>query len=228
MKKEITIQRLRNCRIFDGVSDIRLNEIVSLCSWQHLEPGQNASGRSQDKLFIVCQGKIRISALSQNGRELHITEFSQGDHFCVFDAIGASAVYLQAFALIPSVLACLTRNNFVKMIQEDSVLGRFLLQAQQAANERLIGRLVEMGTFKISGRLYSYLLELAEQAGVKDNLATLSPAPRHRDLAARIAASREEVSREMARLAKQGLIVSTRQSLVINDVAVLKMRLHAL
>lgn len=228
IQAEVSIRRLRNCRLFDGMDDLRLGEIVNLCSWQHLETGQNATGKSQDTFFIVCQGKMRISALSQNGRELHIADFSQGGHFGVVSVIGASAASLQAQALIPSVLACLTRANFVKLVQGEPVLGGFLLEAQQAATEHLISRLVELGTFRISGRLYSYLMELARQAGIENNRAVISPAPRHLQLAARVAASREEVSREMARLAKQGLITSSRQAIVINDVALLEQRLNTL
>lgn len=227
-QSEVSIRRLRNCHLFDGMDDLRLGEIASLCTWQHLEPGQTAAGESQETFFIVCQGKMRIFALSPNGRELLITDFLQGGHFGVVGVMGASAASLQAQALTPSVLACLTRANLVKLVREDAVLGGFLLEAQQAATEQLISRLVELGTFKISGRLYSYLLELAEQAGIEDNRAVLSPAPRHLQLAARIATSREEVSREMARLRKQGLITSTRRALVLHDVAELAQRLHAL
>lgn len=228
IQSEVSIRRLRNCHLFDGMDDQRLGEVASLCTWQHLEPGQTAAGGSQETFFIVCQGQMRISALSPNGRELLISDFSQGGHFGFVGVLGASAASLQAQALAPSVLACLTRSNFVKLVKEDTVLGGFLLEAQQATTERLISRVVELGTFRISGRLYSYLLELAGQAGIEDNRSALSPAPRHLQLAARIAASREEVSREMARLRKQGLITSTRRALVLHDVAALEQRLHAL
>jgi CRP-like cAMP-binding protein len=93
----------------------------------------------------------------------------------------------------------------MKLIREDSIFGRLLLETQQAATEHLMSRLVELGVLRISGRLYSYLLELAEQAGIMDNRSILSPGPRHLDLAARIAASREEVSREWRGCTSRGL-----------------------
>lgn len=226
LQSEVSIRRLRNCHLFDGMDDLRLGEVASLCTWQHLEPGQNATGGSRETFFIVCQGKMRICALSPNGRELTISEFSQGGHFGVVGIMGASSASLQAQAIVPSVLACLTRVNFAKLVREDSLLRGFLLEAQQATTEQLISRLVELGTFRVSGRLYSYLLELAEQAGIEHNHSVLSPAPPHQQLAARIAASREEVSREMARLRKQGLITSTRRALMLHDVAALEQRLH--
>lgn len=228
IQSEVSTRRLRSCHLFDGMDDLRLGEVASLCTWQSLEPGEIAAGKSQDMFFIVCQGKMRVSALSPNGRELLISDFAQGGHFGVVGVMGGSGASLQAQALAPSLLACLTRTAFMKLIREDSIFGRLLLETQQAATEHLMSRLVELGVLRISGRLYSYLLELAEQAGIMDNRSILSPGPRHLDLAARIAASREEVSREMARLHKQGVITSTRQTLVLNDVAALEQRLHAL
>jgi CRP-like cAMP-binding protein len=72
------------------------------------------------------------------------------------------------------------------------------------------------------------LLEMARQAGVVDNRSVITPAPLHSELATRIAGSREEVSRELARLRKLGLITSTRQRIVLNDVAALELRLQDL
>lgn len=228
IQSEVSIRRLRNCHLFDGMDDQRLGEVASLCTWQHLEPGQTAAGGSQETFFIVCQGKMRISALSPNGRELLIADFAQGGHFGIVGVLGASAASLQALALNPSVLACLTRASLVKLVKEDSVLGGLLLEAQQATTQRLISRLVELGTFRLSERLYSYLLELAQQAGIENNRSVISPAPQHLHIASRIATSREEVSREIARLRKQGLITSTRRALVLHDLAALEQRLHAL
>ena len=102
------------------------------------------------------------------------------------------------------------------------------VKSLQIAAEQLMSRLVELGVLNIAGRLYSCLLEMARQAGVVDNRAVITPAPLHSELATRIAASREEVSRELARLRKLGLITSTRQRIVLNDVAALELRLQGL
>ena len=101
-------------------------------------------------------------------------------------------------------------------------------ESLQIAAEQLMSRLVEMGVLNIAGRLYSCLLEMARQTGITDNCAAIVPAPHHSELATRIAASREEVSRELARLRKLGLITSTRQKLLLNDVAALELRLQNL
>jgi len=225
---EAAVRRLRNSRLFDGMDDSRLAEVARLCSWQSLLPGCIAAGESHDTFFIVCQGKMRVFALSPNGRELLISDFERGEHFGAVGVLGSSAASLQAEARAPSLLACLSRVDFMKLVREDAVVGGRMLETLQVATEQLISRVIELGVLRIAGRLYSYLLELARAAGVHDNQAVIEPAPRHVDLGARIAASREEVSRELARLRQLGLVTSTRQVLVLNDVAALERRLLAL
>lgn len=225
-QSEVLIRRLKICHLFDGIDELKLAEVASICTWQNLQPGQIATGRSQDTLFLVSQGKMRVTALSQNGRELLISDFDQGEHFGVIGVLGASAASLQAHALEPSLLACLTRTEFMRLVREDSVLGGHMLESLQVATEQLISRVVEYGVMKIAARLYSYLLEMAQQAGVENNRSVISPAPPHSEIATRIAASREEVSREIARLRKLGLVTSTRQRLMLNDVAALEQKLQ--
>lgn len=223
---DVSIRRLRSCLLFDGMDDRRLAEVAHVCTWRKLEAGEITAGRSEETFFIICQGKMRISALSANGREILLADFSQGEHFGAISLMGASTAALQAQALEPSLLACLTHEELMQLTREDAVFREVLLQTQHGVTERLVSRLIELGTLKISGRLYSYLLLLAERAGIVNNSATISPAPLHMELAARIAASREEVSRELARLRKHGLISSSRHALVLQDVAGLKERLQ--
>ncbi len=177
---------------------------------------------------MVCDGKMRVSALSPNGRELLISDFERGGHFGAIGVLGASAASLQAQALVPSLLACLSRADFMNLVREDAVVGGRMLESLQVATEQLISRVIELGILRIAGRLYSHLLELARAAGVQDNQAVIEPAPRHVDLATRIAASREEVSRELARLRHLGILTSTRQALVLHDVSALERKLQAL
>lgn len=228
LPSEASIRRLRTCRLFDEMDDSRLAGVASRCSWQSLQPGHIAAGTSHDTFFMVCDGKMRVSALSPNGRELLISDFERGGHFGAIGVLGASAASLQAQALVPSLLACLSRADFMNLVREDAVVGGRMLESLQVATEQLISRVIELGILRIAGRLYSHLLELARAAGVQDNQAVIEPAPRHVDLATRIAASREEVSRELARLRHLGILTSTRQALVLHDVSALERKLQAL
>jgi hypothetical protein len=68
------------------------------------------------------------------------------------------------------------------------------------------------------------LLRLAGDSEQREGRASISPAPTHFDLAARISTHREAVSREMSALAKRKLIEKRGRALILHDLA----GLHAL
>lgn len=102
------------------------------------------------------------------------------------------------------------------MVRQDAAVGGRKLESLAVATEQLNGRVIELGIQRIAGRLYSHLRELPRTAGVQDNQAVIEPAPRHVDLATRMAASREGVSRELARLRHLGLLTLARVRWVSN------------
>ena len=54
------------------------------------------------------------------------------------------------------------------------------------------------------------------------NSATISPAPKHVELASRISSHREAITRELTQLTSSGLIHKEKNSLRINDVVKLE------
>ena len=63
------------------------------------------------------------------------------------------------------------------------------------------------------------LLPLARERGIANNRATLSPAPKHADIAARVSTNREEVTREFGHLTREGIVKKGAGEMVIVDVA---------
>jgi len=62
-------------------------------------------------------------------------------------------------------------------------------------------------------------LRLAKEAGVQGNMARIQPAPKHSEIASKISTYREQVTRELSALAKQGLLQRADGALVIPDIA---------
>jgi len=70
----------------------------------------------------------------------------------------------------------------------------------------------------VADRLQAELLRLAREAGVADNQSRLDPAPQHAPLASRISTNREQVSRELAALVRDGLLRKDGAGLLVTDV----------
>ena len=83
-------------------------------------------------------------------------------------------------------------------------------------------RVVEFSSLDVRNRIHAELLRMAWQNMDNANTATISPAPRHVDLASRISTHREAITRELTQLSSSGLIHKEKNSLRINDVVKLE------
>jgi CRP/FNR family cyclic AMP-dependent transcriptional regulator len=80
-------------------------------------------------------------------------------------------------------------------------------------------RLFELSTLGIQNRVHAEVLRLAREVGIERNAATIDPAPRHDEIAARISTNREQVTKELSAMQRRGLIVKSRRALIVPDVA---------
>ncbi|MFQ3596041.1 MAG: helix-turn-helix domain-containing protein, partial [Sphingomonadaceae bacterium] len=85
----------------------------------------------------------------------------------------------------------------------------------------LTAQVYALSFLPVRARLHCELHRLARDAGAGDGTATLFEAPTHEELAQRIGSHREAISREMAALARLGLLSQRRRRLVIHDAATL-------
>ena len=92
-----------------------------------------------------------------------------------------------------------------------------LLTARVRAQNR---RLLEMTALPIRLRLLAELIRLSRPK--PDGTRVLSPMPTQEELASRIGARRETVSREISALTEAGLLHRTRASLVLHDPGALQ------
>jgi CRP-like cAMP-binding protein len=99
---------------------------------------------------------------------------------------------------------------------------RGLVQRIRVSNARLL----ELTTLDIRHRIYA---ELLREAGPADRRGEriISPPPMQQVLAQRIGARREPVSREMARLVREGVLLRRRGALVLRRAAELERALAA-
>ena len=83
----------------------------------------------------------------------------------------------------------------------------------------LTDRVFDFSTLGVQNRVHAELLRLAKEAGVQDNVARIEPAPKHSDIAGKVSTYREQVTRELSAMVKQGLVQRCDGALVIPDVS---------
>jgi CRP-like cAMP-binding protein len=176
-------------------------------------------------VFFVVTGKVRVVVSTAGGHELILEDISAGGFFGEMAAIDGAPRSAAVTALNRSLIGRLPGPDFMRLLAEAPELAhrlmRVLVQRVRQANERML----DLTTLDTRHRLYA---ELLRQAGppAADGTRAITPPPVQHILASRIGARREPVSREIAQLIRDGLVVRTRGALLLRMPEVLAGRVQ--
>ena len=215
-----SILGLRAVSLLAGLETEALEDLAQQSTWRRYVAGQRVISREahDQDVYIIVSGKVRITAFSAAGRQVTYRDIVAGDWFGELSAIDGRSRSADVDALEDTLLASISPAVFKQLIYRhpavcDRVLDRFVTLVRDLSD-----RIFEFSTLGVQNRVHAELLRLAKQAGVQGNRARLDPAPKHSDIASRVSTYREQVTRELSGLAKQGLTQRDGRALVVCDV----------
>lgn len=221
----MTLQRsslgLQQIALLEGLSAERLDRLAQHCHWKSLPAGTPVllrSERNSDVYFLVS-GALRVTSYSANGRQVTFRDPQEGEHFGDIAAIDGQPRSADVVTLTPTVVAHLDRGAFLGLLRDEPVVAERVMRGLAALVRQLSERVIDLSTLGVQNRVHAELLRLARLAGVIDNRGRLEPAPTHADLASRIGTNREQVTRELNALRREGLLAKDGKALVVPDVA---------
>ena len=212
---------LRRVRLLEDLDAAALEALAQQCRWRHCARGERVVSRdaSDADVYLVVSGKLRSTAFSPAGRQVTFREMAAGDWFGDLSAIDGKARAADVDAIDDSVLAAMRPCAFLRLVEDHPKACRRVLDRLADEVRELTDRVIDCSTQSVRQRLEAELLRLARQAGVAGNAARIDPAPMHSDIAARISTYREQVTRELSAMARQGLVERSCRALVVTDVA---------
>jgi CRP/FNR family cyclic AMP-dependent transcriptional regulator len=181
-----------------------------------------AHGDSGRDVFFLLEGRARVTLFSEDGKEIAYRDIEPGEIFGELAGIDGKARSASVIALAGARVSRLPGSAFRDIVHDHPAFAWTLLEHLSAQLRRMTDRVFEFSTLVVRERLILELLRWAREIGPADGQASISPAPTHFELAARISTHREAVSREMSALAKKGLIEKRGNRLVLRDVAALE------
>ena len=212
---------LRRIALLDGLPAARLDALAQRCRWQHVPADRPLLQRAQDRgeLLLLVSGAVRVTTYAANGRQVTFRDLPAGEVLGDLAALDGQPRSADVLTLEDSVVAVLERADFLALLREEPDLALRLMQRLALLVRELSERVIELSTLGVQNRLHAELLRLAHGAGVTGNQARLAPAPRHLDLAARVSTNREQITRELNALVREGLLAKESGALVLTDVA---------
>ncbi len=173
-------------------------------------------------VFFLLKGRAQVTLFSEDGREIVYRDIDPGEIFGELAGIDGKMRSASVVALEPTRAARLPEAAFREIVKNHPNFAWMLLEHLSGQLRRMTERVYEFSTLVVRKRLILELLRRAEDVVPVDGQVSISRAPTHVELAAKISTHREAVSREMSALTKAGLIEKRGNKLILRDLAALK------
>jgi CRP-like cAMP-binding protein len=170
-------------------------------------------------VYLVVEGRVRVTLNSPNGREVIVREIGPNQLFGELAALGQMPRSASVVALEQTRLASLSGSAFIQLIDESPSLGSWLAKQLSTQIRVLTEKIYELSTMAVGSRLHCELMRLCIENGVDNDRSEIRHAPTHAELAARIGTNRESVTRELGLLADAGVLIMSQRKLSIIAVS---------
>ena len=215
------LETLRRIELLRGLPDDALEALGRQLSWRAYRSGQQIIAReSKDRhVYLVVRGVVRVGVYSAAGREVAFRDVGAGKCFGEISAIDGLPRSANVEAIEDTTIASIAAQLFWVLLERHPCVMANVVRLLTATIRSLSDRLFELSTLGIQNRVHAEILRLANEAGVRDGAASIDPGPRHVDIASRISTNREQVTKELSAMARQGLVEKRARALVVPNVA---------
>jgi CRP/FNR family cyclic AMP-dependent transcriptional regulator len=170
-------------------------------------------GDRSDALYVILEGKVKVYASDENGKEVILNIQGPGEYFgelALIDDVPRSA---SVMTLKPSRLASVSRESFEACLVENPRLALKLVRSLSQRILSLTEVVKNLALHDVYGRVTRTLCKLARE---QNGRFVIEQRLTHQDIADMVGASREMVSRIMKDLSTGGYIKASNKMITIN------------
>lgn len=214
-KKEL----LSKVSVFTQLSDKEIGDLVDLVTVREyskdtpvlhqMDPG--------DSMFIIAQGRVKVSRYGEDGREIILSTLGPGDFFGEMSLLDSEPRSADVTTKEDSVLLNLKREDFLDHIKKYPSVAIAVLVEMSRRLRRADEKIGNLALLDVYGRVARVLLDISETDGVvAEEGIIIENRPTHQEIASMIGTSRETVSRVLSDLAKDGYLTIQGKKIVIH------------
>jgi CRP-like cAMP-binding protein len=212
---------LRNTPLFSALDIEAAKALQQSMVPQSIKKGNTLfqEGDPGDRLYVVTEGKIKLSHASGDGRESVLMVLGPGDMFGEISLFDPGPRTATASAVTDSKVLSLSNTDLIPWLAGRPEVAQSLLQALAHRLRRTNETMSDLVFADVPGRVAKALLELGEKFGTK----TADGMYVHHDLtqeelAQLVGASRETVNKALADFASRGWLKLETRSVEILDI----------
>ncbi len=199
------MRALRAIPLFSGVGDAEL-EALSLLVIERRFPKHRTiveEGAPGDYMYIICDGRVKVTKLSGDGREKILELLEGGDFFGEMSLLDDAPRSASVEALSDVRVLALARNDFLDLLRKNTNLAFAVVQELTRRLRQIDEQASSLSFQRVKERTQGLLMRMAKSE-TSDPGRRLTQALTHQQIADMIGTSRETVTRAIKGLKREG------------------------
>jgi len=208
--KRLVGKFLKRVPAFRSLSDKRINQLINDFTIHTFHAGETVFYQTDNStdLYIILEGGVKVTLLSEEGEEFVLADLHQGDFFGEMSLIDGKPRSASVIADEDSTFAVLERKRFLEAIKHDPEIAIDLLKSLVERLRNATEREESLAFLAVQQRLVRLFMKLAKDEGMKTAEGSYVVKKRtHKEIAERVGASRESISKVMKRLISNKRII---------------------
>jgi CRP/FNR family cyclic AMP-dependent transcriptional regulator len=160
-------------------------------------------GDRSDSFYVILSGKVKVFLSDEHGKEVQLNTQGPGEYFGELALIDQAPRSASVMTLEPSQLAVVSRQDFQRCLAENPDIAVELISFLVSRVRSLTESVKNLALLDVYGRVARTLLNLSSE---QDDQLVIKERLTHQEIANRVGASREMVSRIMKDLCTGGNI----------------------
>jgi CRP/FNR family transcriptional regulator len=218
---------LKRAPLFDGLDDESARALRRQMSDVKLSRGEHLflEGQDGDRLYVVLDGKLKLTRAAADGRENLWSVLGPGEMFGELSLFDPRPRTSTASAVTEATVAALAHDALRQLLLERPEVSMHMMQALARRLRRANDVVSDLVFTDVPGRVAKNLLDLADRFGEqeRDGLHVHHDLTQE-ELAQLVGASRETVNKALADFAARGWLQISARSVLILDTERLRKR----
>lgn len=178
-------------------------------------------------LYLIESGRVKISSVSPEGREVLVAILGSGEIFGELSLFDAGVRTADARTMEETTLHALAHDLFRKYVEGHPSVAWELLRMLAKRLRRADEAVQDAAFFDVPGRVAKKLLDMGSQHGSSDgNTIKIEVPLTQEEIAQMVGSSRESVNKALASFIDRGWVRMEDRTYFLSDPQALRNRLH--
>ncbi len=171
-------------------------------------------------VYFILEGQVNITGYSSRGREIWYSKLGPGQSFGEMAALTGGVRSASVVAVKETTTAIISKTDFLSLLENNPDISMWLLRELVFRLDKTTNQLYERVALNMTMRMCSKILSLCAEMPNKDGEYPVFPNLVLAQMARQLNTDRENISRTISELVKEGVLRRDgRKLFVVNKIA---------